>query len=244
MINFFRKIRQKRLSENKFRKYLIYGIGEIVLIVVGILLAVQISEWNQDRKNLVEEKLILSRLSNELTTNSKTLSWLLKSLDLKEKTMEQVSSVLKGKPVENDSLFLSDLIRSGNWGWTVFPLQQLIFDELNNTGKLIIIRNIKLRNEITELYYIINRNEKIAIARTSEYPKIIYSLVPREAGIKLKENLSSSEQRDVVDAVINSNLNQAFLFEQNRALYLKEMWNQIEERIALVKVKIELEMKK
>ena len=49
MIKFFRKIRQKLLSENKFSKYLIYAIGEIVLVVIGILIALGINNWNSER---------------------------------------------------------------------------------------------------------------------------------------------------------------------------------------------------
>jgi len=57
MIKFFRRIRQKFLTENKFSKYLLYAIGEIVLVVIGILIALQINNWNNDRLNKI---LILS----------------------------------------------------------------------------------------------------------------------------------------------------------------------------------------
>jgi hypothetical protein len=50
MIKFFRKIRQRLLSENKFSKYLIYAIGEIILDVIGILIALSINNWNENRK--------------------------------------------------------------------------------------------------------------------------------------------------------------------------------------------------
>ena len=50
MIKFFRKIRQKLVSENKFSKYLIYAIGEIILVVIGILIALQINNWNEQKK--------------------------------------------------------------------------------------------------------------------------------------------------------------------------------------------------
>ena len=50
MIKFFRKIRQRFISEGKLSKYLIYAIGEIVLVVIGILIALQINNWNESRK--------------------------------------------------------------------------------------------------------------------------------------------------------------------------------------------------
>jgi hypothetical protein len=50
MLKFFRKIRQNLLMENKTRKYLTYAVGEIVLVVIGILIALQINNWNEQRK--------------------------------------------------------------------------------------------------------------------------------------------------------------------------------------------------
>lgn len=51
MIKFFRKIRERLLTENKFSKYLLYAIGEIALVVIGILIALQINDWNENKKN-------------------------------------------------------------------------------------------------------------------------------------------------------------------------------------------------
>ena len=55
MIKFFRKYRQQLLSENRFTKYLIYAIGEIILVVIGILIALQINNWNETQKQNKEE---------------------------------------------------------------------------------------------------------------------------------------------------------------------------------------------
>lgn len=68
MIKFFRRIRQQLLTENKFSKYVLYAIGEIILVVVGILIALSINNWNSNQKNLVAEKdYIVSRIDLELT---------------------------------------------------------------------------------------------------------------------------------------------------------------------------------
>ena len=55
MINFFRRIRQALLAENKFNRYLLYAVGEIVLVMIGILLALQVNTWNEGRKAKKEE---------------------------------------------------------------------------------------------------------------------------------------------------------------------------------------------
>ena len=69
MIKFFRHIRQRLLSENKFSKYLLYAIGEIILVVIGILIALQINTWNETKKNAQQEQLILTQLLAEYESN-------------------------------------------------------------------------------------------------------------------------------------------------------------------------------
>ena len=71
MIKFFRKIRQKLLSESKFSKYLIYAIGEIVLVIIGILFALQINNWNSDKKAHQQELDFYTKLLNDLNDNFK-----------------------------------------------------------------------------------------------------------------------------------------------------------------------------
>ena len=69
MIKFFRKIRQKLLSENNFSKYLIYAIGEIVLVVIGILIALSLNNWNDSKKKKIEERVLLTELMKNLEIN-------------------------------------------------------------------------------------------------------------------------------------------------------------------------------
>lgn len=77
MINFFRKIRQNLLSENKFSKYLIYAIGEIILVVVGILIALSINNWNESKKLNKEivslSKSIINELGNDITAFDRSI---------------------------------------------------------------------------------------------------------------------------------------------------------------------------
>ena len=69
MINYFRKIRQKMLTENKFSKYLIYAIGEIFLVVIGILIALQFNNNNNYNEQRTLEQEYLLSLQAEFKTN-------------------------------------------------------------------------------------------------------------------------------------------------------------------------------
>jgi len=50
MLKFFRTIRRRLLDSGRLRRYLVYALGEIILVVIGILIALQINNWNEDRK--------------------------------------------------------------------------------------------------------------------------------------------------------------------------------------------------
>ncbi len=66
MIKLFRKIRQQLVSENRFSKYLLYAIGEILLVVIGILIALYINNWNQQKQSQNEFNNILSTIKTDL----------------------------------------------------------------------------------------------------------------------------------------------------------------------------------
>jgi hypothetical protein len=74
MIKFFRKIRKQLLSENKFSKYLIYAIGEIVLVVLGILIALSLNNWNQKHENIITEIELLNSLYDDLNVDKQMLT--------------------------------------------------------------------------------------------------------------------------------------------------------------------------
>jgi len=69
MIKFFRKIRQNLLMENNTGKYFKYAIGEIVLVMIGILLALQVSNWNQERKDRISERKLLDNIHRDFIQN-------------------------------------------------------------------------------------------------------------------------------------------------------------------------------
>lgn len=68
MIKFFRRIRQKLVTENKFNKYLIYAIGEIILVVIGILIALQINNNNEAKKNEKNIKMVYLHIIKNFST--------------------------------------------------------------------------------------------------------------------------------------------------------------------------------
>jgi len=78
MIKFFRRIRQKLLKEGNLKRYLLYAIGEILLVMIGILLALQLNNWNEGKKRMAVERQLLIELKNGLETEIGYQKWSIK----------------------------------------------------------------------------------------------------------------------------------------------------------------------
>ncbi len=112
MIKFFRKIRQKLLTENKFSKYLIYAVGEIILVMIGILLALQVNNWNEERKQLAYGQEILNELITEANKNISSFNWAIENLEKNIEGQETIFNVEDLKSLPSDSLW--DLFSMAN----------------------------------------------------------------------------------------------------------------------------------
>ena len=104
MINFFRKIRKKLADDNKPLKYMRYAIGEIVLVVIGILIALSINNWNEWWKDREKEQKVLETLADNLERNSVILREGLSRVEELHKSAKIVFNFFEGKVTYHDSL--------------------------------------------------------------------------------------------------------------------------------------------
>ncbi len=150
MIKFFRKIRQKLLSENKFSKYLLYAIGEIVLVVIGILIALGVNNSNELRKIKILERSYLERISQDLVSDSLYLNRRIKEATIYIKTGKDFPLKAYKTQKSYDEYFI--LINNLSWDSEHFVLQKTTFNELNNSGNYDVLSNPKLKRNILKYY--------------------------------------------------------------------------------------------
>ena len=148
MIKFFRRLRRQLLSENRFSKYLIYAIGEIILVVVGILIALSINNWNTKRLAKLEEKVILENLLNEFETNhidlKKAIANREKGLNANKELLELMNSDISHLSTQR----LDSLIGISRY-ITTFEPKTGIIDGIINSGKTDLIENDDLRKMLS-----------------------------------------------------------------------------------------------
>ena len=147
MIKFFRKFRRDLLTENKFIKYLIYAIGEIILVMVGILLALQVNNWNEGNKRKVLEVNILQDIKIDIEENVNNLKKGIRVLEYCNEGMSQVILAYEQKKPYNDSMLID---YSRFIGWWNPDFTYASFENLKNVG-VNIISNPVLRRDIINL---------------------------------------------------------------------------------------------
>ena len=146
----FRNVRQKLAAENKVMAYLRYAIGEIILVVIGILIALQINNWNENRKLLKKEIEIYSELKSDLfQTKKEILNTIAKHKEIIKSTQSLIYDIVKKEPYSKS--IYSKFARSGD-DFQIIP-QTSAFESLKNIG-LDILSNDSLRIRITDLYEI------------------------------------------------------------------------------------------
>lgn len=104
MLKFFRRIRRKLLNEGHLKRYFIYAAGEILLVMIGILLALQINNWNEWKKERTYENYILREISANLEADLVQIEEILKQRKRTQKSIERMQSYLETKNIIKDSL--------------------------------------------------------------------------------------------------------------------------------------------
>lgn len=177
MLKFFRKIRYNLMSENKSGKYIKYAFGEIILVVIGILIALQINNWNQNRKDRILETEYLTRLRADIEFDHGWLDfYFINRYNRKVEGLKKGKAYFQGELVIKDTLqFLNDIGYGGVFGHASWGLSKNSYNELISTGNLTKIENDSLRTEIIKYYENSNAVVETSKAYVSGYVKFTNS---------------------------------------------------------------------
>lgn len=145
MIPLFRNLRQKVLAGNQFSKYMLYAIGEIVLVVIGILIALQVNTWNELRLQKQEEIKTLRSLHSEFRDNLAKFDENFGNQIIRDSI---VKSLLKPEIVDAPFETLDSLIYYLGWNYKFNPSEG-IYNTIINSGKIEIISNDSLKNALS-----------------------------------------------------------------------------------------------
>lgn len=148
MIKLFRNIRQKLLVEGKTSKYLKYAIGEIVLVVVGILIALQINNWNEANKESQLEAKFMRSLHEDLQADTTNLNDLINRYEQQNKQLDTVLTLYHTLEKGYNEVLWRNLYSTINYRNFIYTDRTIT--QLKSTGDLKLIHDRTLTNDIIE----------------------------------------------------------------------------------------------
>jgi len=146
MLTFLRKIRKSLIETESNQKYILYAVGEIALVVIGILIALQINNWNEGRKKRIQEQSYLAALHKEFNVNRERLDELIKKCD---NSVIQVQKLIEHTGPNESNIMekeFNKLIAGSIIGELKFRPSSGVLEEIISSGKLDIFRNTDLKS--------------------------------------------------------------------------------------------------
>ncbi len=161
MLTFLRKIRLSLIESGSARKYLLYAIGEIALVVIGILIALQINKSNEWRKEREIERVVLEDIKDNIIRNNLLIESALQIIDQINQSTKIVKVVINTKTPYSDTLGIhfSQSIRHGGF---LLRMNSDGYESLKNIG-FGIIQNEQLKDEILSLFEVSYSNYEIEL---------------------------------------------------------------------------------
>jgi len=188
MLTFFRRIRKGLLGDGATSKYLLYAVGEIALVVIGILIALQINNWNEFKKGKTAELLVLSSLKEDLEANIRNIDYHLNKCHNQVKFLR---SILNYSKIDESRISqeIKDTIRSVNNSY--IEIVDGTVNSLLSTENINLVSNDTLKRLLT--YY------PARIKRIKKYEDRLFHIIDNRLRNTMEKYLSLTEnivQRD------------------------------------------------
>jgi hypothetical protein len=159
------------------------ALSEIVIIVLGVLIALGVNSWNSRRIDRNVEAEYLARLADDAAHNAALASLLNEALERKEALLTQLAKIGQEPQQSNPSDVVAEIVALGastDLGWVFPTFRTSTFDEMRSTGRLSLVEDVNLRAALTE-YDVDLRETALRIdARRTGFPRLVYSLLRPE----------------------------------------------------------------
>ncbi|MDM9632103.1 DUF6090 family protein [Robiginitalea aurantiaca] len=143
MITLFRKLRLQLLNQNKISRYLLYALGEILLVVIGILIALQVNTWNEERQQKAQVSTYARALIGDLQADINSVKRIAFQAERAYVSLDSLANYVRNTPMEELSN-LNLMLLSGNASYRPFSWNRATFQEMKSSGILSFFQNDSL----------------------------------------------------------------------------------------------------
>ncbi|MCX2719523.1 DUF6090 family protein [Lentiprolixibacter aurantiacus] len=236
MIKLFRNTRKKLLVEKQFTRYLAYAIGEIILVVVGILIALQINTWNNQRIEDREEAKTYENIRRQIKDDQRALNDAKLYNEFHLKAYKYANKIIISENRQKaDSLAIMAMLLSR---FSDFHRSSNIYETLVNSGELRLLKNTAITQKLQQLemtYTFVNKLEVMHWDMISnELPEVLRGVVNyNDLKAVLPDKLYDVDMQNMFVSII-------YLSETKDEVYRKAL-SEIEELIGLINAEVPYE---
>jgi hypothetical protein len=246
MIHFFGNIRKQLFAKNRFTNYFLYALGEIFLVVIGILIAVQINSWNESRKIRREEINLLNAFISDLNNDIVLLELNITRTRERQVKIDTIFEILANPSDDYLNLFvrLQTYVMEDNY----FIPNQGTFDQGVSTGELKYINNEKLRGQIFSYYKKISNDksdDQAVYKVTNDYiiPIIAEEILSKKIFVQLLTGKNSSApELDLKEIAKNPRYYRSLIYTLSDRAQITD-WTNFKKEAINLKENIQLELK-
>lgn len=184
MIKFFRKIRQRLLTENKVSQYLLYAFGETLLVVIGILIALSINNWNDKKKNTASEFLYYNRILEDFELDKKLIEQLAEKAD--ERISVSKAILLDLYSGTKDKNYLLNQFLSAIRGDVYVP-RNVTYKDLISSGNLKLLNDVSIKNSLIQYYSELENIQYQLTQNRDEKTKNIFEMINSSISFGMQE---------------------------------------------------------
>ena len=193
MLKFFRTIRKNLIADSKVGKYALYAVGEILLVVIGIIIAVQIGNWNQSVQDKELLRISLENLREDLEIQKEIIDGQLAN---ESEMIAKADSILMfmQEPVPSPSDMAPLLFELTTR--RTFIANKATFNNLESTGNIVLIKDKELKNELIRYYQQLDYLTAVITNNNLFLIDSIYGVFVSNNGMKFGQNPDGSIQQD------------------------------------------------
>jgi hypothetical protein len=158
---------------------------EVLIVVVGIFIGLQVDGWNEERKLRGQEKVYLERLLMDMSADTDTFTGALDEVRKKGRALILINETILSGDIDNLSpeIYLEALAQSTTYGWKLPQVHTVTFNDLQNSGRIALIRDAALRFAVSDYYVKAGHRDDRIVMRHSGYAGAIYKLVVPNAEV-------------------------------------------------------------
>lgn len=205
-MSIFRTLRDNLRPGQGLNKWLVHGVGEIFMVMVGILLALQVNNWNTDRADRVKERKYLRGFQSDLRIDLENLKAFME--DKEVKASSALLLLRKADPMSAPDIQFTDSVMDRLFTWKTFNPSTKTMDELIGSGNLSLIRNDSIKKVMLDVE---QRNEHLAVH--TEHMRREYDFYLYDRSTTLREmnpflDLEECVEKGTVDFNVKANEDQ------------------------------------